>query len=251
MRRALVAGNWKMHGSGELARTLLAELIEELGGGVNGTDLVVCPPAPYLGMVGELMRGSELILGAQNAYSEQEGAFTGEISPRMLGEFSVRYVIAGHSERRRLFGESDELVARKFAAIQAEAMRPILCVGETLEEREQGRAMEVVAHQIGRVLEKTGVGGFERAVVAYEPVWAIGTGRTASPEQAQEMHEAIRNLIGEQDPAIAEALRIVYGGSVNDSNAGELFACADIDGALVGGASLKGPVFTRICNSVS
>lgn len=251
MRRALVAGNWKMNGSGKLATELLGDLVRDLGEGVNGVDIVVCPPAPYLPLAGELIHGSELVLGAQNVHSEPEGAYTGEIAAGMLAEFSVRYVIAGHSERRRLFGESDSLVAAKFRAVQQSGMTPILCLGETLEEREQERADAVVSAQLEAVLEFAGVQELERAVIAYEPVWAIGTGKTATPGQAQAMHESIRGRVADHDREVAAALRIVYGGSVNDRNAAELFACPDIDGALVGGASLKAPAFTKICNSVS
>lgn len=252
MRRALVAANWKMNGSRALVADLVGELVHKLGRGVNALDIVLCPPAPYLAQAQDLMSGSELLLGAQNVSSEVSGAYTGEISTAMLSDFAARYVLLGHSERRSLFAETDELVARKFAAVTGQSGQiPILCVGETLEERDEGRATDVVRHQIEAVVRHCGIESFERAVVAYEPVWAIGTGETASPAQAQDMHAAIRDMLAEHDREVAEQMRIVYGGSVKADNAAELFAQADIDGGLIGGASLDASAFVQICNSVS
>jgi len=253
MRRTLVAGNWKMHGSLEMVDSLLKQLTRTLGSGVNSVDAVVCPPTPYLARAQILLRGSELILGAQNAWHQAEGAVTGEVSPQMLADFQVRYVILGHSERRQLLAEDDALIARKFAAVSACGQIPILCVGETLEQREAGAAAAeaIVAAQLDAVLAQVGVQGFAGAVIAYEPVWAIGTGRTASPEQAQQMHAAIRDRLGAQDAALADAVQIVYGGSVKPDNAERLLAQPDIDGGLIGGASLDAEAFIKICNSVS
>ncbi|MBU2097364.1 MAG: triose-phosphate isomerase [Gammaproteobacteria bacterium] len=250
MRRALIAANWKMHGSREFIRELVMQLLPSLSNGVNGVDVVLCPPFPYLGHVAELVRGAELVLGAQNIASENEGAFTGEVSGRMLADLSVRYVIVGHSERRNLMAEDDALIARKFKAAQANAMIPILCVGETFEERESGRASQVVEQQLSAVLSVCGAEAFDQAVIAYEPVWAIGTGCSASTAQAQEMHASIRRMIAERDPEVARNVQIVYGGSVNPENAPDLFAQPDIDGGLIGGASLNAESFIRICQSV-
>lgn len=251
MRRALVAANWKMHGSREFIQELIACLLPELAEGINGVDVVLCPPFPYLSTVATGCRGAELILGAQNVWSEPEGAYTGEVSARMLADFQVRYVIVGHSERRRLMGETDALVASKFKTAQSAGIIPILCVGETLPEREAGFAADVVASQLLAVIDSVGVQAFDRAVIAYEPVWAIGTGCSASTSQAQEMHAHIRRVVAERDPEIAESVQIVYGGSVSPENAQDLFAQPDIDGGLVGGASLNADAFLRICQSVS
>ncbi len=251
MRRALVAANWKMHGSREFIQALINGLLPQLANGINGVDVVLCPPYPYLSGVEMQCRGAELILGAQNVWCEPEGAYTGEVSTRMLADMKVRYVIVGHSERRRLMGETDELVASKFKAIQSGGMIPILCVGETLSEREDGKAEAVVAGQLQAVIDQAGIEAFARAVIAYEPVWAIGTGRSASTAQAQEVHAYIRQVIAEQAPEVAESVQIVYGGSVSPENAQDLFAQPDIDGGLVGGASLNAESFVRICQSVS
>jgi len=192
---------------------------------------------------------SPVALGAQNVYYQDKGAFTGEVSASMLAEFSVRYVIVGHSERRQLFGESSQLVADKFVAVQAAKLVPILCLGESLEQREQGATSQVVLEQLDAVVERAGIGAFSNAVIAYEPIWAIGTGKTASPAQAQEVHEIIRAHLGRIDAEIGSSIRILYGGSVNAANAEELFAQKDIDGGLVGGASLKAAEFIAICES--
>jgi triosephosphate isomerase len=246
MRKSLVAGNWKMHGSraenADLLRTLLDQLKPEAR-----AEVLVCPPFVYLWETCRLLKDSDVALGAQSVCAETLGAFTGEVSGAMLRDVGCSYVLVGHSERRQLFGESDALVARKFMAAQAQGLIPVLCVGETLEEREGGRTDEVVARQLDAVLSVSGVAAFARAVIAYEPVWAIGTGRTASPEQAQEVHAMIRARVAALDGTIAASVRILYGGSVKASNARELFAMADIDGGLVGGASLKAEEFAQIC----
>ncbi len=251
MRRRLVAGNWKMHGSRESIADLLQALVRKSGAGFDAIDLVVCPPSPYLQMCEQVLGGSVWQLGAQNVHSQPCGAYTGEVAAPMLADFSVRYVLIGHSERRQLAGETDAMIAEKFSAVLRHSMRPILCLGETLEERESGRAEEVVAAQLNAVLEHSGVSAMADAVIAYEPVWAIGTGRTASAGQAQEMHRFIRELMARRSARVAGQIRIIYGGSVNAGNARELFAQSDIDGGLVGGASLKADEFITICKSVS
>jgi len=246
MRKPLVAGNWKMHGSRTENAALLESLLDRLPA-EGAADVLVCPPFVYLHEAGRLLKGSDVRLGAQSLCAEALGAFTGEISGAMLRDVGCSHVLVGHSERRQLYGEHDALVARKFVAAQANGLTPVLCVGETLEEREGGRTNEVVARQLDAVLAVSGVAAFHDAVIAYEPVWAIGTGRNASPEQAQEVHAMIRARVAALDAKIAGAVRILYGGSVKASNARELFAMADIDGGLVGGASLKADEFAQIC----
>lgn len=248
MRKILVAGNWKMHGSGEMTRDLIGGLISALGDG-PASDVAVCPPFVYLGEAGGLVAGSRVLLGAQNLAAEESGAYTGEIAGAMLRDVGCHYVIVGHSERRSLYGETSELVAAKFVAAQRDGLEPILCVGETLEEREQGVTEDVVGGQLRAVLAQAGVAAFNRAVIAYEPVWAIGTGRTASPDQAQEVHAFIRGIIADEDVTIANSVRILYGGSVKPSNAGDLFSMPDVDGGLVGGASLDAEGFAGICRA--
>jgi triosephosphate isomerase len=245
MRRAIVAGNWKMHGS----RAENAQLIEELLArfpAQPAATCVLCPPFVYLQEVGRLLRGSHLSLGGQDLCADTQGAFTGEISAAMLKDVGCEYVIVGHSERRLLYRENDQLVARKFGAALGRGLVPILCVGEQLADREAGRTSEVVARQLDVVLELCGAGALEHGAVAYEPVWAIGTGRNATPEQAQEVHAFIRARIGARDARIASATRILYGGSVKAGNAAELFAMPDVDGGLIGGASLKADEFLTI-----
>lgn len=240
-----------MHGSRETVTELLKALVGSVGEGLDGVEVVVCPSAPYLQMSQQMLSGAGIILGAQNVHSQPFGAFTGEIAASMLADFSVQYVIIGHSERRQLLGETDAQVAEKFTALQSHAMTPILCLGETLQQRESGLAKEVVAAQLNAVLASCSADAMSGAVIAYEPVWAIGTGRTATPEQAQEMHRFIRDLIAQHDSKVADQVRIVYGGSVNATNAREIFAQSDIDGGLIGGASLKANEFITICKSVS
>ncbi|HEY3730840.1 MAG TPA: triose-phosphate isomerase [Steroidobacteraceae bacterium] len=244
MRRKLVAGNWKMHGSradnGPLIEAILA------GPNLETIDCALCPPLVYLADVARLLRGAPVRLGAQNVSAEASGAYTGEVSAAMLKDVGCYYVIVGHSERRALYAEDDALVARKFAAAQSRGLLPILCVGEQLAERESDRTHEVVARQLDAVVALTGIASFAHAVVAYEPVWAIGTGRTASPQQAQEVHAFIRQRLAAQDAKIAAELPILYGGSVKAGNARELFLQADVDGGLIGGASLKAQEFLNI-----
>lgn len=253
-RRPLVAGNWKMHGSRADNAALLDALLH--GQQANAAaDMVVCPPFVYLWEAARLLKSTNIGLGAQSVCAEPVGAFTGEVSAAMLKDVGCHYAIVGHSERRALYKEDDTLVARKFVAAQSQALTPILCVGETLEERESGKTFDVIARQLNAVLDVTGIGAFANAVIAYEPVWAIGTGKNASAEQAQEVHAFIRaqlsrselNGAGKGDATIAAAVRILYGGSVKAANAREIFAMPDVDGGLVGGASLKADEFLKIC----
>lgn len=250
MRRPLVAGNWKLNGS----RVANKALLEALRAGLpasRSADVLVCPPFVYLWEVAGLIDGSGIWLGAQDVAAEHSGAFTGAVSAEMLRDVGCSHVIVGHSERRALYGESDSIVARKVAAALKCGLQPILCVGETLQERQAGITSEVVGRQLSAVLEHVPIAEFARSIVAYEPVWAIGTGQTASPQQAQEIHALIRALVTARDARIAADLRILYGGSVKGSNAAELFAQPDIDGGLVGGASLDPADFLRICDAAS
>ncbi len=247
MRRPFVAGNWKMNGNRVGARKLAAGVAEGVSG-LNGVEVAVCPPYVHIPDVVEVLSGTTVLVGGQDVAKEPNGAYTGEVSAAMLKEF-CRYVIVGHSERRQYYCEDDEMVAAKFAAAQSEGLVPILCVGETLDEREAGRTEQVVRAQLDAVLERNGVTAFSDAVVAYEPVWAIGTGRTASPEQAQAVHRFVREHLAVQDAGVAEGVRILYGGSVKPGNAAELFAMPDIDGGLIGGASLVVEDFVSICCS--
>jgi len=245
MRKKLVAGNWKMHGSLQQNSVLLASIAAGASG--MACEMAVCPPYPYLGQAQLALQGSPLALGAQSLSEHASGAFTGEVSAAMLLEFGCRYVLVGHSERRALFGETDAVVAAKFAAAQEAGLVPVLCVGETLDERNAGQTASVIARQLSAVLDRVGVNAMASAVVAYEPVWAIGTGVTASPAQAQEVHAAIRAQVAALDAGVAEGLRILYGGSVKPQNAKELFGQADIDGGLIGGAALVADDFLAIC----
>lgn len=250
MRRKLVAGNWKMNG--RLATN--QSLVEAVLAGVRGAkevDVWLAPPAVYLSQVAGLLNGSAVGLAAQNAAREQDGAFTGEVSADMLAEVGCGAVLVGHSERRSLYGETDAVVVGKFMRIQAAGLVPVLCVGETLAEREAGCTESVVLRQLGAVIDVCGVESLVRSVVAYEPVWAIGTGRTATPEQAQQVHAVLRGDIARRSVAVASGLRILYGGSVKAANAASLFAMADIDGALVGGASLVAEEFVAIARAAA
>ncbi|MEM9690252.1 MAG: triose-phosphate isomerase [Pseudomonadota bacterium] len=248
MRRFLVAGNWKLNGGLAANRELVSGIV---AGAPGGVDLLVCPPFPYLGPTIKSLGESTVALGAQNVSEHASGAFTGEVSASMLGEFGCRFAIIGHSERRSLYGETSAQVAAKFVAAQAGDITPILCVGETLEEREAGATEAVVGEQLNAVLDTAGVEAFASAVVAYEPVWAIGTGMTATPEQAQDVHAFIRSTVAAKDAAVAEGLQILYGGSVKGSNAAGLFEKPDIDGGLIGGASLKADDFLAIANAAA
>ncbi|MES1998744.1 MAG: triose-phosphate isomerase [Pseudomonadota bacterium] len=248
MRLKLVAGNWKMHGSLASNQALLTALVSQLEE-LNGMRCAVCVPFPYLAQAQASLTGTKLAWGAQNLSQYDKGAFTGEVSASMLLEFGCSYVIVGHSERRALFGETDAVVAAKFAAALAAGITPILCVGETLEERDAGRAESVIARQLDAVIAGSGMAGLAKSVIAYEPVWAIGTGKTASPEQAQAVHAFIRRKLAALDTDIAAALIIQYGGSVKAANAAELFSQPDIDGGLIGGASLQVDEFMAICQA--
>ena len=246
MRSRLVAGNWKMHGSLAANRRLLEALQQGLHG-IGGAQCAVCVPYPYLAQAESALSGTSIAWGAQNVSEWAQGAYTGEVSGAMLRDFGCRYVLVGHSERRALYGETDKQVAAKFQAAQGAGLIPILCVGETLQERESGVTEIVVGRQLAAVLDSNGVGALANAVVAYEPVWAIGTGRTATPQQAQTVHAFIRGVVGRQDAKLAGELIILYGGSVKGANAKDLFAMADIDGGLIGGASLIAEEFIAIC----
>lgn len=237
-----------MHGSRSSVAALL-DGIQSGMGAVRKAEAAVCPPFVYLAQVQTQLTGSAVAWGAQNLSHEKSGAFTGEVSADMLTDFACKYVIVGHSERRALYGESDDLVAKKYAAAQQAKLIPVLCVGELLEERESGATESVVARQLDAVLNNSGIASFADAVIAYEPVWAIGTGRTASPQQAQDVHAFIRARLRKQNAAIAEGVRILYGGSVKASNAAEIFHMSDVDGGLIGGASLKADEFLAICKA--
>ncbi len=248
MRRPLVAGNWKLHGT----RSGAAKLAEAVGNGseaAGAVDIVLCPVFVHVPLVAERVSGSPVRVGAQDVSAEDKGAFTGEVAAAMLAEFACEYVIVGHSERRARHGETDAAVAAKFGAAVGVGLTPIACVGETLEQRDAGDSLAVTCGQLEAVLDAVGVEGFGGGVVAYEPVWAIGTGRTATPEQAQAVHAALRGVLSARDAALGKATRIVYGGSVKAANAADLFAREDIDGALVGGASLDSEEFLSICRA--
>jgi triosephosphate isomerase (TIM) len=246
MRRPVVAGNWKMHGSRAASKALLSELELRLKPEWP-IDVVVFPPFVYLAEAVHLLEEGDIAVGAQDVCAETGGAFTGEIGAAMLKDIGCSHVIIGHSERRRIYHEDDSLVARKFGAALAAGLVPVLCVGESLGEREARLTETVVARQLDAVLIMHGVASMACAIVAYEPIWAIGTGRTASPEQAQAVHAFVRGRIGAQDANMARQLRILYGGSVKAANAADLFGMPDVDGGLVGGASLSAEEFEQIC----
>jgi triosephosphate isomerase (TIM) len=246
MRTPLVAANWKMNGS----RASVDQLVRAVLAGIsaaNNREVLLCPSFVFLEQVGNLLAGSAIQLGAQNLSTEKAGAFTGEISGAMLKDALCRYVLVGHSERRSLMSESSDIVARKFVAAQQAGLIPVLCVGETLADRKAGRTLAVITEQFNAVADAAGIDGFANAVVAYEPVWAIGTGETATPEQAQEVHAALRAMVASGSVRIAAELRLLYGGSVKAANATELFSMPDIDGGLIGGASLDAQEFLGIC----
>lgn len=248
MRLPIVAGNWKLNGSRESASSLAREVAEVP---VAGVEVIVCPVSVHLAEVARVVAGTDVALGAQNASAHESGAYTGEVSSTMLAEFGCRYVIIGHSERRSLFGDTEQLCAQRHQAVKEAGLIPIFCVGESLEERESDNTMTVVESQLQALFDLAGPKAFSDAVVAYEPVWAIGTGKTASPDQAQEVHQSIRQFISAQDADSADALRLLYGGSVNPGNAQELFAKPDIDGGLIGGAALKSKDFLAVCKAAA
>jgi triosephosphate isomerase len=248
MRRKLVVGNWKMHGS--LAQNaLLLGAVKSGAAQLSRVDIAVCAPFPYLAQLKQELSASTVKWGAQDVHQLEKGAFTGEVSAGMLADFGCTYVIVGHSERRSIYGENSRLVAEKFAAAQLAGLIPILCVGETLEQRESDVTETVVAEQLDAVIALVGVQALRKAVVAYEPVWAIGTGKTATAEQAQAVHAFIRQRVAGHDAQVAQGLVILYGGSVKAANAPELFAKADIDGGLIGGAALIAEEFLGICRA--
>jgi triosephosphate isomerase len=248
MRKKLVAGNWKMHGNLTDIRQLLSEIIENLNK-LRDVQFAVCVPYPYLSLVRDMLQHTNISWGAQNVSEYEKGAYTGEVSACMLNDFTCRFAIVGHSERRTLFGENDHIVAEKYMAAQRANLIPILCVGETLEQREAGVTEQIIEKQLKVVIDAAGIESLSKAVIAYEPIWAIGTGKTASPQQAQDVHAYIRNGIANMNISIADELTILYGGSVKAGNASELFAMPDIDGGLIGGASLIADEFIAICRA--
>ncbi len=247
MRKTIVAGNWKMNASKETVNSL----IEGILSGMNevSSEVIVCAPFPYLSQVESLINNSKLMLGAQNLNVNPEGAFTGEVSADMIKDFGAQHVIVGHSERRSLYGETNAIVAEKTKAAIGAGLTPLLCVGESLEDRESGKTEAIVEEQINAVIDLIGIEAFDQVIIAYEPVWAIGTGLTASPEQAQTVHLFIRNLLANSSEKIAKRTPILYGGSMNAANAADLISCSDIDGGLIGGAALKAEDFLQICKA--
>ncbi|HNP36910.1 MAG TPA: triose-phosphate isomerase [Woeseiaceae bacterium] len=245
MRRFLVAGNWKMNGDSRRNRELVAGIVAGLQDSAT-VEVLVCPPLPYLAAVKSQLSGHSVLLGAQNVSEHAQGAYTGETAAGMLVDVGCSHVIVGHSERRALYGESSNVVASKFRAAADAGLIPVLCVGETLAEREAGQTEVVVGQQLAAVVETCGIAVFGRAVIAYEPVWAIGTGKVASPDEAQAVHRFIRDEIAARDETIAAGVQILYGGSMKGENADGLLSMPDIDGGLIGGASLKAADFLAI-----
>ncbi|MES2103281.1 MAG: triose-phosphate isomerase [Pseudomonadota bacterium] len=245
MRRTLIAGNWKMNGSFAANAALLAEIKAGLNGQA-GCDVLVCPPAPYLQQCADVLAGTSVAWGAQDVSAHGVGAYTGEVSATMLADTACQYVIVGHSERRAYHLESNELVAQKAQQVLRAGMRPVICVGETLQQRELGQTNNIVTAQLQAVLDVLDAADMLKIVVAYEPVWAIGTGKTATPQMAQDVHAVLRSQLAARDAAAAEQVQILYGGSMKPDNAAELLAMADIDGGLIGGAALKSADFLAI-----
>jgi len=250
MRRPIVAANWKLNGSLEMAQSLVSA-INSHSENHQDVDVVISPPFPYLLKVAELISATNVHLGAQSAAQHASGAYTGEVAAGMLAEVGCKYIIVGHSERREYYAESDQVVAAKFLQIQQAGLTPILCVGESLQQREQGVMEETIVKQVNAVIDQAGIDAMQNSVIAYEPIWAIGTGKTASPAQAQEVHAIIRAEIAKQSAEIAAQMRILYGGSVKADNAAELFTQTDIDGGLIGGASLDAEQFNVIVAAAS
>jgi triosephosphate isomerase len=248
MRRKLVVGNWKMHGDLASNKALLEGVLAGVKA-LGAADYGVCVPYPYMAQAQSMLQGSNVAWGAQNLSQHEKGAFTGAVAPGMLVDFGCRYVIIGHSERRALFHESNDIAAAKFDTAIKFGLTPIFCVGETLDERESGVTEQVVGRQLEVVLNHVGAQALAKAVIAYEPVWAIGTGKTATPEQAQAVHAFIRQRVAQLDPGVAQGLRILYGGSMKPGNAAELMGMSDIDGGLIGGASLVAQEFVAICSA--
>ncbi|SPP31813.1 Triosephosphate isomerase [Arsenophonus endosymbiont of Aleurodicus floccissimus] len=250
MRHPLVIGNWKLNGSTKIVEELIGNLRNELNN-VTGCDVAIAPPALYLAQAKQALTGSKIALSSQDVDVNLSGAFTGDTSAEMLKDIGAKYIIIGHSERRTYHQESDEFIARKFAVLKSQGLTPVLCIGESEQENSAGKTEQVCARQIDAVLNSLGADAFENSVIAYEPIWAIGTGKSTTPAQAQAVHKFIRDHIAKQDQAIAEQVIIQYGGSVNASNAAELFSQPDIDGALVGAASLKVDAFATIVNTAA
>ena len=245
MRKTIVAGNWKMNASKDSVDNLIKDLLTGMDGITS--EVLVCAPFPYLAQVELLIQGSKVMLGAQNLNTNSSGAYTGEVSADMIKDFGARHVIVGHSERRSLYGETSAMVAEKTKAALNAGLTPLLCIGESIEQRDSGNTEVVIEKQLSAVIELVGIEAFNQIIIAYEPVWAIGTGVTATPEQAQEAHLFIRSLLAKNDESVAQKTPILYGGSMNASNASELISCADIDGGLIGGAALKAEDFLQIC----
>ena len=243
IRQKIVAGNWKMNGSKESISSLVGSLLEMKG---SNSEIVIAPSFPYLSQVSDLAGASSLVLAAQNISDEVKGAYTGEVSASMLSDFGVKYVLLGHSERRSLYNEADHVVAAKVKAALEFELTPILCIGETLDERESNQTLDVCKRQINAVISVVGIESFEKMVIAYEPVWAIGTGLSASAEQAQEVHKSIRTFLSKSSETVSQKIQILYGGSVKASTSSALFQMPDVDGALVGGASLDAKEFIAI-----
>ena len=243
IRQKIVAGNWKMNGSKESIVSLINGLLVM---GDSGSEVVVAPSFPYLSQVNDLINSSGIVLAAQNISHEVKGAYTGEVSVSMMGDFGVKYVLLGHSERRSLYDETDEVVASKVKTVLDFGLVPMLCIGETLMQRESGKTFDVCERQIQAVIDTVGIAAFERLVIAYEPVWAIGTGLSASAEQAQEVHQSIRAFLARSSESVSQKIQILYGGSVKASTSSALFEMPDVDGALVGGASLDAKEFIAI-----
>ena len=248
MRRSLVMGNWKMNGTRVSAEALAKDIVAGLGADV--ADIAICVPYVFLPDIGQIVGNTRLALGSQNIADKPSGAYTGEVSAAMLKEFGCKYALVGHSERRTYYGDTDQSVAARFCQAQEQGIIPVLCVGETLEQREQNQTFDVITAQLDAVVNMAGIAAFNNAVIAYEPVWAIGTGRTATDEQAQEVHHFIRNYLAAKEQAVAEKIQILYGGSAKPDNALGLFAMPDIDGGLIGGASLDAESFLKIYHSV-
>lgn len=250
MRKPLIAGNWKMNGSMSDTRSLIAGIVQGASA-CPDVDILICPTLVHLSLAHHLLESSTVMLGAQNLYVGANGAFTGEVSGAMLKDVGCQYVLIGHSERRSLFHDDLTLVAEKFKAALQAGLKPILCIGETRAEREAGQTENVIRTQLTSVIDAAGIESFHQAVIAYEPVWAIGTGLTATPEQAQAVHAFIRKLFAQNNVDLAKTIRILYGGSMKPDNAASLLAMADIDGGLIGGASLDANSFLAICTAAS
>lgn len=246
MRKKMVAANWKMNGRFSSVHELLEPLVTQP---IDEVDVLICPPSPYLLPAASILSSSRVRLGAQNLSQQQDGAYTGELSAEMLVDCGVSHVLVGHSERRSLYAESPQLVAEKFVRAQQAGLVPVLCIGETQQQREAGETQQIIEQQLDSVVQLAGIGAMREAVVAYEPIWAIGTGLTATPEQAQAVHANIRQYLAKLDEKCANSLSILYGGSVKADNAASLFAQPDIDGGLVGGASLNAASFQAICQA--